>query len=63
MTDYTPTTEEIRGHWEEMWSYDHSENGKEQRNAQFDRWLESVKAEAVREVEEQFDFNLRNLGY
>jgi len=44
MTDYTPTTEEIRAGWE----YATAVIGDEG-TAQFDRWLAEVKAEAVAE--------------
>ena len=42
MSDYTPSTEEVREQWLELWTYD--------RDAEFDRWLASVKAEAWDEV-------------
>ena len=45
MTDYTPTTEDIRAGWE----YATAVIGDEG-TAQFDRWLAEVKAEAVIEL-------------
>jgi hypothetical protein len=47
MGEYTPTTEEVREQWREQWSYNHEQNGKEQRDAQFDRWLAEHDAELV----------------
>lgn len=51
MTDWTPTTEEVKNWYVvgknelEAAPYRYSEQ-------EFDRWLESVKAEAVREAQE-----------
>lgn len=40
MTDYTPTTEEVRQQW--GWNYPDYDN----EDVAFDRWLAEVKAEA-----------------
>jgi hypothetical protein len=56
MTDYIPTTEHVRAQYARQENYDDYFEGDifltpdgQISAAQFDRWLESVKAEAVRE--------------
>jgi hypothetical protein len=57
MTDYTPTTEHVRAQYARQENYDDYYKGDifltsdgQISAAQFDRWLESVKAEARNEV-------------
>lgn len=45
MSDYTPTTEQVRNCYRKRW-YEQSER---QSVAEFDRWLDSVRAEAWEE--------------
>lgn len=49
MTDYTPTTADVEDAWCSRWDGEHSwASGEELRGyeAEFDRWLKQVKAEA-----------------
>lgn len=48
MSDYTPTTEEVRASYLTSLTHDYPANIGEQID-EFDRWLAGVKAEAVRE--------------
>ena len=50
MTDYTPTTEEVRDGWVEVqnaWWPGCPDNWDDLKAAEFDRWLAEVKAQAV----------------
>lgn len=50
MNDWTPTTSEIEDAWCSRWDGEHTgASGEELRGyeAEFDRWLEQVKAEAL----------------
>jgi hypothetical protein len=53
MSDHTPTTQEVMEQWREQWSYDHDENGKEPRDAQFHRWLAQHDAEVTKTERER----------
>ena len=49
MTDYTPTTEEVRDGWVEVqnaWWPGCPDNWDDLKAAEFDRWLAEVKAQA-----------------
>ena len=55
MTDYTPTTALMR-EWHAR--ADHAGNkSRAEYEAEFDRWLAGVKAEAIREVESDYNAN------
>lgn len=53
MSYYTPTTQEILAQWREQRSYNHAENGKEARDAQFGRWLAQYHAEVAKTERER----------
>jgi len=71
MTDYTPTTEYIKDSYvHEQMNLHNFDFGshleavvKVRATAEFDRWLETVKAEAIQEVEDKYDIVLEELGY
>lgn len=64
MSDYTPTTEEVREawiiarYWDDYELFDIDEKMRDEESAQFDRWLKQVKAEAW---DEGFDAGVDNV--
>lgn len=58
--DYTPDTEQVRAFYAESYRWPDGTlfKGKaEQARAEFDRWLASVKAEALREAADYVDLH------
>ena len=42
MTDYTPTTEDMREYYQGTWFYAPHTNSEEEKNEEFDRFLEDI---------------------
>ena len=43
MSDYTPTTEDMRGYYRETWFHAPHTNDIEEKDEEFDRWLEQFR--------------------
>ena len=65
MSDYTPTTEEVRDHFSSMWFFVKSDGDVEHNTLEledmFDRWLAAVEAEVRADEREQAAHRVSNV--